>query len=367
LLIREAERIPSTNHLAALPFLRGLDRDEMRQEAIRRAWREYCAALEVAGVLGEFQDAPPMLRSRLLGAIDGGVLYPGRVREALEEAGVTEATRRGVEEKRCALLKSAGRDEPSAYYAILVADGDWMGELIAALATRGEQRRFSATLARFARERVPAIVQEGEGALIYAGGDDVLSLLPLHTALDTAMRVARAFRDELAPWATSKRTPSLSAGLAVVHAWSPLEDGLFAAREAEKKAKARKEKNALAVAVHKRSGGPLPVCGGWNALVLRLQRIAALQTEGELPGTMIEELAALERLTAGLGDEAKKKARAVQRAEAQRILGRKDITEKAVQEELRSWLEKGEVDGPALGRELSVARVFARAAKEAMG
>ncbi|WP_437677251.1 type III-B CRISPR-associated protein Cas10/Cmr2 [Sorangium sp. So ce131] len=362
----DAERIPSSNHLSTLPFLRGLDRDEARREAIGRAWRDYRAALEHAGVLGEFQDAPPLLRSSVLGRVDGGVLYPGRVREALEDAGADEETRRGVEEKRRALLRSAGRDEPSAYYAILVADGDSMGRLIATLATSEEQRRFSAVLARFARERVPVIVQEGEGALIYAGGDDVLALLPLHTALTTAMRVAQAFREELAPWATSERAPSLSAGLGVVHAWSPLEEGLGAARDAEKRAKARSEKNALAIAVHKRSGEPLTVCDRWDVLVPRLRRLADLQLDGELPGTMIEELAALERLASGLEGDALAKARAVQRAEAQRILGRKDM-EGPVREELGGWIERGAIDGPALGREVAVARVFARAAKEAKG
>ncbi|WP_437834958.1 type III-B CRISPR-associated protein Cas10/Cmr2 [Sorangium sp. So ce1153] len=367
----EAERIPSTNHLSTLPFLRGLDRDQARQEAVRRAWRDYRAALEDAGVLGEFQDAPPPLRSSLLGRIDGGVLYPGRVREALEDAGASEATRQIVEERRRALLRSAGRDEPSAYYAILVADGDSMGDLLSTLGTPGELRRLSATLARFARERVPAIVQEGEGALLYAGGDDVLALLPLHRALTTAMRVAQAFREELAPWATSGRVPSMSAGLAVVHSWSPLEEGLGAARDAEMRAKARysdatDKKNALAIAVHKRSGEPLTVCGRWDALVPRLQRIADLQVEDELPGTMIEELAALERLVAGLHGETQDKARAIQRVEARRILGRKDIRS-AVLEELGCWIDKGEIDGPALGREVAVARVFARAAKEAQG
>ncbi|WP_437485782.1 type III-B CRISPR-associated protein Cas10/Cmr2 [Sorangium sp. So ce1014] len=362
----EAQRIPSTNHLSTLPFLRGLDQEQARQEAIRRAWRDYRAALEDARVLGEFQDAPLPLRSNLLGKVDGGVLYPGRVREALDDAGASEAVRRGVEERRRALLRSAGRDEPSAYYAILVADGDSMGQLIATIETPGAQRAFSATLARFARARVPALVQAGEGALLYAGGDDVLALLPLHTALTAALRVAQAFREELAPWAVSGRSPSLSAGLAVVHAWSPLEVGLGAARAAERRAKARNGKDALAVAVHKRSGEPLTVCDRWDALVPRLQRIAELQVEGELPGTMIEELAALDRLIVGLDGGALDKARAVQRAEARRILGRKDI-ERAVLEELGCWIEKGEIDGPALGREVAVARVFARAAKEAKG
>lgn len=370
-VIDEAERIPSTNHLSTLPFLRGLDRDQARQDPVRRAWRDYRDALEDAGVLAEFQDAPPLLRSALLGKIDGGVLYPGRVREALDDAGASEATRRVVEERRSALLKSAGRGEPSAYYGILVADGDSMGDLIANLETPGEQRRLSTTLARFARERVPPIVQEGEGALLYAGGDDVLALLPLHTALTTAVRLAQAFREELASWATFERAPSLSAGFAVVHAWSPLEEGLAAAREAEARAKARyvsrsDKKNALAIAVHKRSGAPLTVCDRWDVLVPRLQRAVDLQVEDALPGTMIEELAALERLAAGLRGDALDEARAVQRAEARRILGRKDI-DREVLEELGRRIEEGELDGPTLGREVAVARVFAQAAKEAGG
>jgi len=147
---------------------------------------------------------------------------------------------------------------PSPYYSLLLADGDRMGKAIDGLTTPADHRCLSGLLADFA-SKVPDIVRRHKGSLIYAGGDDVLAFVPLHTALDCARELAVDFNqrfDKKFPIDEDGviRYPTLSAGIAVAHHLEPLQDGLTLARDAEKKAKGIPGKNALAVIVDKRSG-----------------------------------------------------------------------------------------------------------------
>ncbi|WP_339232645.1 type III-B CRISPR-associated protein Cas10/Cmr2 [Geobacillus sp. FSL W8-0032] len=143
------------------------------------------------------------------------------------------------------------------YYAVLMMDGDNMGRWFS-----GEQKeeysRTSQKLARFSKEVVPRIVeQQCHGELVYAGGDDVLAFLPVDEALKAAELLRLAFSDEqqgLGEGATA------SFGLVIAHKKAPLQHVLNEARMLEQKAKqyrneqTNQQKDALALAVHTRSG-----------------------------------------------------------------------------------------------------------------
>lgn len=141
------------------------------------------------------------------------------------------------------------------YYAVLAMDGDHIG---AALTREPEfnvdaafHSQFSSTLAAFAQQSAGRIVQEHGGILIYAGGDDVLALLPLSKALECARRLGVAFRESMAP---IREGMTVSAGLAFVHSNSPLQDAVAAARKAEGRAKSVLNRGAFSISVMKRSG-----------------------------------------------------------------------------------------------------------------
>jgi CRISPR-associated protein Cmr2 len=136
------------------------------------------------------------------------------------------------------------------YLAILMMDGDRMGQQ---LMSAGKQRQgqISAALASFARQRVPAIVEEHLGELIYAGGDDVLAVLPTARALACASCLAKAFQENWPAQGTEAAT--VSAGLAVVHYKEDLRFALDQARRAESEAKSL-GRNALVLRVCRRSG-----------------------------------------------------------------------------------------------------------------
>lgn len=131
-------------------------------------------------------------------------------------------------------------DEPR-YVATLHMDGDQMGVYLSSLDTEDKHRKFSQTLAEFADETVPKIIEKYKpGVLIYAGGDDVLALLPIQSALECANELQAAFRR-----ATGSLT--MSAGIAIAPSNYPFDLILDAARHAEHQAKRRYGRDAVCV------------------------------------------------------------------------------------------------------------------------
>jgi CRISPR-associated protein Cmr2 len=146
--------------------------------------------------------------------------------------------------------------EPQPYFAILVADGDRMGELISRQDDPEAHRRLSRTLDGFA-QKARAIVPKYHGFMVYSGGDDVLAFLPVNQAVECAKELSKEFRHQV--------KGTLSAGIAIVHYREPLSISLENAREAEKAAK-NGGRNALAVALYTRGGAPIVTVQRWDEL-----------------------------------------------------------------------------------------------------
>lgn len=350
---------PSTTHMAARPFWEGVRRAGL--EAVLREALE-----ELGGLVGEEARAEvhhPALRDTPFAEWDVRLLYESRLEEfpsLAEDPGLLEEAR----DRLRALwrrLSPKVKVPPGAYYALLHADGDRMGETLDGLPSPEAHRRFSNALALGFAARVKDIVEAHGGGLVYSGGDDVLALLPLHRALEAAKALAERFRETMAPFGREGRAPSLSVGLAVVHHLEPLQDALDLARRAEKRAKEGEPKrNALCVAYSPRSGAERLVRGRWDEgppLTRRLLRYADLLRAGEVPSRAAYELWGLVR---EVGEALPGEALA---AEALRILGRKEM-KGAYREELEAWLRTGE-NVRRLAEELLLARPFAEALDQA--
>jgi CRISPR-associated protein Cmr2 len=107
-------------------------------------------------------------------------------------------------------------------------------------------------LSTFAEDTVPAIVRKFDrAALVYAGGDDVLVLSPLQSALNLADAIRLAFEE-----ATLQLGKQLfmSAGIAAAPANLPFDTALQDARDAEKTAKNTYNRDAVVVRESHRSG-----------------------------------------------------------------------------------------------------------------
>jgi CRISPR-associated protein Cmr2 len=141
--------------------------------------------------------------------------------------------------------KAAG-DLAGGYFAVLAFDGDKMGERIHHLRSAAEHTEFSRKLTTFALEKVRPIIERHDGRVIYAGGDDVLALLPA----DMAMNCAEELQTEF--FATTGCRAS--AGIAIAKYKNPLQDVVRAAQAAEKRAKQKLGRSAVAITLVKGSG-----------------------------------------------------------------------------------------------------------------
>jgi CRISPR-associated protein Cmr2 len=202
---------------------------------------------------------------------------------------------------------------PSDYYAVLFMDGDQMGKWLSGtheglpkfaeilhpqvreqlegqsnwqtvletqrLMSPSLHAAISEALANFALKAVPFVVEKlHAGRLVYAGGDDVLALLPLADVLPAAHKLRALFSGEAKrfgndilvefgskQWTgwlewegrkllTMGNRATASIGIVVAHRLHPLRDVLRQGREAEEDAKELYERNAICVRWLKRSG-----------------------------------------------------------------------------------------------------------------
>ncbi|MGI6087297.1 MAG: type III-B CRISPR-associated protein Cas10/Cmr2 [Kiritimatiellia bacterium] len=227
---------------------------------------------------------------------------------------------------------------PKKYFAILALDGDEMGKWISGakmpelqrqisnatseyfrvqkapknISLDGIQRplspayhaQFSEALSNFALYLARPIVEAFGGQLIYAGGDDVLAMLPADRVFDCAEVLRAAFRGDpsianltdkgkqlfkahgtsggfvelVNPKAGQPSWPlivpgpnaDVSVGIAIGHIKAPLQGLVRAAQAAEKRAKKNYGRKAFAVSLFKRSGEILEWGANWNSGALKI-------------------------------------------------------------------------------------------------
>jgi CRISPR-associated protein Cmr2 len=177
------------------------------------------------------------------------------------------------------LLKKVHRaadGPPNTYYAILAMDGDRMGARVGACESPDAHWALSSALTTFAKQAVNIVEQQHAGRVVYAGGDDLLALVPLVDALNTARTIAQEFAKLIPAMPGETTSPSISAGVVFAHHQSPLDAALNAARRAEEKAKRDYGRGAICVTALKRSGERIEVGAQWNFETLPLQTILNL-------------------------------------------------------------------------------------------
>ncbi len=252
----------------------------------------------------------------------GALLYAERLEEEVEPEALESA-----KDALKTLVDTVGIGPPSPYFALLQADGDGMGEFLNSIDDKESHQRLSRRLGEFAVS-ARTLVEANSGALVYAGGDDVLAFLPLHLAIECGRALNVAFSELLRDALPGRTTPTLSVGIALVHHLEPLSDALELVRQAERSAKSVPGKNGLTVVLSKRSGGDRFATGKWGTIDLQLGWLIDLfQAEQISAGTPYEILRALERFNPRPEvDDLPQALQGPFRVEVSRILARKRAT-----------------------------------------
>ena len=321
---------------------------------------------------------------------DGQLLYPFRLdaelfkyqKELAEKP--KDTTLSAIIEKLLSLqqaIKVADlknkNSESLPYMAILAADGDRMGELLASMTTIEQHRDISATLAGFA-EDVSSVVSEYEGHCIYAGGDDVLALLPLDQAVACSEALASKFYNTMSQieGISESLIPTLSVGLGVSHFMTPMGRQLDLARKAEKLAKsnhlpAGESKNAIAIILQPRSGVEIDLRIRWDEQAAEvLEHCINCHNEGLLPQSAAYDLKQEARSIEKWCDPKVPKYSELITKETQRILLRKRTAdgEQPNNETITAISERaGKIGMAEVADELILMRRFAQAVRLAMG
>jgi CRISPR-associated protein Cmr2 len=266
----------------------------------------------------ELDDAAHEFIAQKLAKLDGEWLFaesydPKRIqRHGIEVGKLFQELQRALKALN-EIYETVRPIRPSDYYAVLFMDGDQMGKWLSGthedlpkfaeilhpqvreqlkgqsnwqtvlqtqrLMSPSLHAAISEALANFALKVVPFVVEElHAGRLVYAGGDDVLALLPLVDVLPAARKLRALFSGEAKrlgndilvefgskqwigwlEWEGRKlltmgKNATASIGIVVAHRLHPLRDVLRQGREAEEDAKELYERNAICVRWLKRSG-----------------------------------------------------------------------------------------------------------------
>jgi CRISPR-associated protein Cmr2 len=269
--------------------------------------------------------------------LDGRLLFPETYEREEEWFDTDKNKRKDALRQLKEFLKVAQKKDipkPRKYFAVLMMDGDNMGQWVSGdqmpqyqqvlhpdtrqalqqqenwktilesprLMAPAVHGFISRALGDFSLKIVRHVVEyRYPGKLVYAGGDDVLALLPVDCALKVARELRAAFSGEVytdeigtdqagtefeVKWgdpktrsgylylkpngenqarlfATMGHSASASTGIAIAHHTSPLDLTLNAVREAEKSAKKQQGRNAFSITFLKRSGEEMQAGAKW--------------------------------------------------------------------------------------------------------
>ncbi len=271
--------VPSVMYMAAVHWLEGIIQQEETAKLIRL--HEVARQLltdygewdtDIACISKAYQQQGGMLKR--LASLDGSVFFE----HILDNRKLYSEAQAKI--MREALGALATQERPTPFYAILLMDGDSLGSH---LGNPAKQPMISGALERFT-QGVGDIVYQHNGFLIYAGGDDVLAMLPLEDALDCAAALRKAY---LEAFKDPDNSFTLSGAIEFAHVKMPLTRVLKDAHALlDNVAKDDRGRDAIAVRVWKPGGKALEWAMPWtkamsNGKLILAKLAAAFREEQE--------------------------------------------------------------------------------------
>lgn len=353
-LAGDSEQFTAYSRIAADPWIQQLKcEDPCRLKALCLAYEVLVGtelATRVSGNDGAYTDLP----------YDAQMLYDFRLENALEvEKGYKKgkkgiAALKGLQTVLADIRGNKELSKPVPYAAILKADGDRMGALLSQATAADESRQISKSLHEFA-SAVRKKVRAHRGHAIYAGGDDVLAMIPLENALPCAKALAEDFANALRPVAEQLclsrcEWPTLSVGIGIGHLMEPLGKLRARADEAEHLAKGdatSNPRNAVGVVLGVRAGAELTWRAQWtdHCAINALDSFMKAYRAEELSSRTAYDLRRIDLQLAWLREDADEDAEnvatGIRESEATRMLARKKTKDgQAIPQELRELILK---------------------------
>lgn len=247
------EHFPSTSYLAALPWLSSVVNDtDKRPLALKFAQeaRKQLKGREDSSLFPVFKDVDPELREFL--SLDGTCFFKSTLtNDQLWKTGTRECRDRLIE------LLDKFKSKPAPFYALLLMDGDHLGQLL----SENDNAVVSGALGKFSPQ-VDNIVKKHQGLTVYAGGDDVLALLPLDQALKAAVTLKDFYQKNFNDKGIKA---TISAAIIYAHHHAPLKQVIARAHQIlDDEAKEKSGRDALAVTVWKTGGAIINWTAPWR-------------------------------------------------------------------------------------------------------
>lgn len=267
---RSVANWPSTTYMAVVPWLEHIARspdhtkklrsyaetvsDTVKKSIFRKLASERAAKIRCLEALHGI----PIGTGAKLDDLDGDLLHPHALKNHRtlylsdrRSAGFDDDPDREARERLAGALRRLNGDvnrTARSYYALLLMDGDRLGRLLREHAPD----EISRALLEFTGG-VSGTVAQWDGVTIYAGGDDVLALLPMDKALGCAAALRTLYGECFAGRGIEEATASCAIILA--HHQYPLQGVIREAHhQLDDIAKDANGRDSLAVAVLKPSG-----------------------------------------------------------------------------------------------------------------
>lgn len=264
---------PSTEEIAGLKFklalAKKLEDDPNKNEIIK----------DVNELMEELEGTPYRLKKKLV----DGENYLGLDAELFRKDGWeglfkdmeymlgksrTEKVRKKIEVIVKKLRDRYKLEHKNPYYALLISDGDSIGEWLGIKTTIRRDKlseefhkTFSQKLSEYAKDVYSLWKDEYPRLMVYAGGDDVMALMHPFDVVEYAYKIAEKFEEKL-------KELSVSAGVLITHAKMSLQKALREVRKLEKEAKNVEGKGALCLGIMPRTGSLTYFVSKWEDLGL---------------------------------------------------------------------------------------------------
>ncbi|NKB77110.1 MAG: type III-B CRISPR-associated protein Cas10/Cmr2 [Gammaproteobacteria bacterium] len=249
---------PSVTYMAAVHFIKNLIDSANQSEEVKNAFAAfYAAGSELEGEHSEWDTHIECISRKMSEgedrseikrwvSLDGNLFFESALENEniYPESGKAQAVTTQLRNLR----NVSGIALPSPFYAVLAMDGDLLGFQMKDLR---KQEDIAEGLGTFT-QGVSNIVKKANGSLIYAGGDDVLAILPIEDALPCAHKLRSHYME---CFRLTSIDTSISAGISFVHIKVALNKVLSDVQKLLKNiAKDKTGRDALAVQVVKPGG-----------------------------------------------------------------------------------------------------------------